>query len=79
MGQQCVHAAEAANSILEYCRSIAASRSVEVITPRWLALVRHICSAMSRSGLPCSEHGVLTSVQIGTELHFLIAAYTALG
>jgi len=42
-------------------------------------LVRHICSAVFRSGLPCSEQGVLASALFGMELLFLIAAHTVLG
>lgn len=76
MRQQCLHAAKAAKSILDYCGSIAASRLMEEIAPLVLGLVRHICSAVSRSRLPCSEH--MASVLIGTELHFLIAIYTVL-
>lgn len=77
MGQQCVHAAQAAKSILDYCRSIAASRLMKEIPPLCLGLVRHIYSVLSRSGLPCSEH--VASILIGTELYFLIAVYTVLG
>lgn len=79
MGQQCVLAAKVAKSILDYCRSIAASGSEEVIPPLCIALVRHICSAMPRTGLPCCEHGVVANVLIGTELHFFTAVCTVLG
>lgn len=52
MSQQCAFAIKAAKSYLGCTRTNVASQLREIITPLWLALVRHIWNSVSRPGLP---------------------------